>query len=125
MGPRRFFEVALPEMARRNVATFRNMQGRLCLSVGMAGTWTVHLGNTEKPVSEGPMLEPDLHLFFSEEAFDRLLDSSLDFEEAIAKRAVGYSGDVSLLEKLGYLLASGGNADTVQRDQVPFTRKRI
>jgi hypothetical protein len=38
---------------------------------------------------------------------------------------MGYQGDLGLLEKLGYLLLSGGNADSVQVDQVNIGMKRV
>jgi len=123
--PRRFFDVALPALAARNASTFESLRGQVVFAIAGVGAWTVHLGDLERPVVEGAVAEPALTLFFTEQAFGLLLQQQLDFDQAIERRAVGYEGDLSLLEKLGFLLSSGANADGVQLDQVPRSMKRV
>ncbi|MFH1811509.1 MAG: SCP2 sterol-binding domain-containing protein [Pseudomonadota bacterium] len=125
MTPERFFGVALPQIAARQAGVFRALRGRIVFAIADHGAWTVQLGNSSQPVREGASDAVDLSLFLTAEAFDRLIQNSLDLEQAIERKAVGYEGDLGLLEKLGYLLASGTNADGVQVDQVSIGMKRV
>ena len=125
MDAQRFFAVALPELANRHAAAYSALRGTIVFAVSEAGAWTVHLGNRDQPVTDGACAQPDLSLYFSSEAFARLLAGQLDFDQAIEKRAVGYEGDLMLLEKLGYLISAGRDADGVQVDQVAMSFKRV
>jgi hypothetical protein len=125
MTPERFFGVALPQIAARQAKIFRTMRGRIAFAIADHGAWTVQLGNSAQPVQPGASDGVELSLFFTGEAFARLLQNTLDVEHAIARKAMGYQGDLGLLEKLGYLLLSGGTADSVQVDQVSIGMKRV
>lgn len=125
MSPERFFSQAMPQLAARHAQAFASLRGTIAVSVAGAGAWTVHLGDTAQPVTPGADRGADLSLFFSAQAFGLLLCSQLDLEQAIAQRAVGYRGDLGLMEKLGYFLSAGSNADGIMLDQVPVGMKRV
>ena len=125
MTPQRFFSQAVPQLARQNAVAFANLRGDVVFAVAEQGAWTVQLGNQQQPVRDGASEDPSLSLFFTSEAFARLLDNRLDFDQAIERKALGYRGDLSLLEKLGFLLSGRGNADSVQVAQVPMGSKRV
>lgn len=125
MTPERFFNEAVPQLVARQGALFSQLQGRVVFAVADHGAWTICLGDSQSPVRQGAEEAPDLSLFFTDEAFARLLDNALDFEQAIARKAVGFQGNLGLLEKLGFMLSVGGNADSVQVSQVPLGMKRV
>jgi len=125
MPPQRFFDVALPAIAARREAAFGSLRGTISVAIAGDGAWTIHLGDLERPVTNGATPEADLTLFLTEQAFGHLLDGALDLDAAVERKAVGYRGDLGLLEKLGFLLSAGGTADGVQVDQVPIGIKRV
>jgi hypothetical protein len=79
-------------------------QGTLVFVVGQ-DAWTVRLGGKKPAVERGVHEEPDLVLSLTARALQELLDGTLDVERAILERAVGYRGDLSVLESLGRMLA--------------------
>ena len=66
------------------------------------------------PVTRGGTPGAELALYFGADAFAALADGTLDIERALARRAVGYAGDLRLLEQLGRLLQGGGSAHGVR-----------
>lgn len=125
MTPQRFFTQALPQLAQQHASVFANLKGDVVFAIANQGAWTVQLGNAEAPVLEGDKEDADLSMFFTDEAFAALMKNELDFEQAIERKAVGFRGDLSLLEKLGFLLSAKSNADSVQVSQVPMGVKRV
>ncbi len=100
---------AVPEMAVRNFTTFIGLQGDIAVTVRGKGTWTIHLGDSETPVTAGAVPTAELKLMFSPTAFEQLVDGKLDVGKVVAERRVSYKGKISLLEKLGFLLSTGAS----------------
>ncbi len=109
MNVERFFMTAIPDMAARNFVTFIGLRGDIAITVRGVGTWTIHLGDSETPVSPGAVATAELKLLFSPTAFEHLVEGKLDVGKAVAERRVSFKGNISLLEKLGYLLSTGAS----------------
>ncbi|MBK7857637.1 MAG: hypothetical protein IPJ65_03205 [Archangiaceae bacterium] len=104
MEPKRFFEVALPNMVARSFMDFLQTQGRISFDIRGAGQWTFRFG-TEEPVKKG--LEPgsELRLTFTRRAFDAFVNGTLDTAEAVQRREVVAAGSAfELLEAFGRIL---------------------
>lgn len=113
MTPRAFFEDYLPELARARAALFPALAGTISIVVEHEA-WTLRLHDATAPVTRGGTPGAELALYFGADAFAALVDDTLDLEQAIARRAVGYAGDLRLLEQLGRLLQGGGSAHGVR-----------
>ncbi len=104
MEPRRFFEVALPNMVARSFMDFLQNQGRISFDVRGGGQWTFVFGS-EEPVKPGFDREAELQLTFTRKAFDAFIDGTLDTVEAVQKREVTAAGTgFELLEAFGRIL---------------------
>jgi hypothetical protein len=117
MEPKRFFEVALPNMVARSFMDFLQNQGRISFDIKPGGQWTFVFGS-EEPVRRGLDLEAELKLTFTRRAFDAFVDGTLDTIVAVQKREVTAAGtDFELLETFGRILRPptmdlGWNAQT-------------
>ena len=117
MEPKRFFEVALPNMVARSFMDFLQNQGRISFDIKPGGQWTFVFGS-EEPVRRGLDIEAELKLTFTRRAFDAFVDGTLDTIVAVQKREVTAAGtDFELLETFGRILRPptqdlGWNAQT-------------
>jgi hypothetical protein len=117
MEPKRFFEVALPNMVARSFTDFLQSQGRISFDIKGSGQWTFVFGS-EEPVKRGIDRQAELRLTFTRKAFDAFVDGTLDTVEAVQKREVTAAGtDFELLEAFGRILRPpaqdlGWNAQT-------------
>ncbi|MBI1947509.1 MAG: SCP2 sterol-binding domain-containing protein [Deltaproteobacteria bacterium] len=113
MTPRAFFEEHLPELARARAALFPALAGTISIVVEHEA-WTLRLHDAAVPVSKGGSPGADLALYFGADAFAALAGGTLDLDRAVERRAIGYAGDLRLLEQLGRLLQGGGSAHGVR-----------
>jgi hypothetical protein len=115
--PKRFFEVALPNMVARSFVDFLQNQGRISFDIRGVGQWTFIFG-TEEPVKSGLDPAAELRLTFTRRAFDAFVQGTLDPVEAVKRREVMASGQgFDLLEAFGRILRPptvdlGWNVDT-------------
>lgn len=113
MTPRAFFEEQLPELARARAALFPALADTISIVVEHEA-WTLRLHDAATPVTRGGTPGAALALYFGADAFAALVDGTLDLDHAIARRAIGYAGDLRLLEQLGRLLQGGASAHGVR-----------
>ncbi len=113
MHATRFFEVAVPEMARRRAALFGTLSGTLTFIVRDVGEWTVYLGSSE-PVQAHADPEADLVLSLTPPAFEGFLRGDLDLPEAMASHSVAHDGDLGVLTRFSRLLVQAQSPLTVQ-----------
>lgn len=106
MTPQRFFDVAIPQLAKEHASLFAALSGTLAFIVRDIGTWTVQLGNTDAPVIEGAKADADLVLSFEASAFDAFIDGSLDLQDALNKAQIAHDGDLAVLTRFSRLLQS-------------------
>src|SRR6187402_226024 len=101
MEPKRFFEVALPNMVARSFMDFLENQGRIAFDIKGGGQWTFVFGS-EEPVQQGLIKDAELKLTFTRRAFDAFIEGTLDTVAAVQKREVVAAGtDFDLLEAFG------------------------
>src|SRR4051794_20248900 len=91
MDPRRFFEVALPQMVARSFIDFVQSQGSIAFEVRGGGQWTFTFGS-EEPVKRGMKLDAELKLTFTRRAFDAFIEGTLDTVLAVQRREVMATG---------------------------------
>jgi hypothetical protein len=104
MEPKRFFEVALPNMVARSFMDFLENQGRISFDIKGAGQWTFVFGS-EEPVQRGLDKAAELKLTFTRKAFDAFVEGTLDTVEAVQTKQVTAEGtDFDLLEAFGRIL---------------------
>ncbi len=101
--------VGIPSMVSQGAERFLAMTGIIAVEIRGQGAWTIHFGRLDEPVSEGTDPKADLFLVFSEGAFSDFLAGRLNGGKAMAAGELTFSGDPSHLEKLGYLLSTGGS----------------
>jgi hypothetical protein len=117
MEPKRFFEVALPNMVARSFMDFLENEGRISFDIKGGGQWTFVFGS-EEPVQPGLDKQAELKLTFTRKAFDAFIDGTLDTLEAVQTKQVTAAGtDFDLLEAFGRILRPptmdlGWNANT-------------
>ena len=102
----KFFERDLPARASADVHQLFSSEGSIAFKVGEAA-WTFRFASME-PVEPRFDRDAPLQLWFSEAAFDGLLDGTLDIADAIGRREVKARGELSLLELFGKFLQPGG-----------------
>ncbi len=114
MQPERFFLQVLPRRMLDHLRFYLTLSGSISFAIADEGAWTVELGEIDSPITEGFMDEAELRLWFSREAFDELMDGTLDVRARVACHDVYAVGKVELLEKLGRLLAPPANLLSVR-----------
>lgn len=111
MTPASFFLDVVPRLGRLRARAFPALGTKICVVVDReAFTLQLHDG----VVAAGGDPWAGFQLFLTRAAFDRLLAGTLDVDDAIARRAVGYRGDVRVLQQLGRLLSGAGSSVDVR-----------
>ncbi len=100
-----FFDRLLPLLSASEIARLHGTQGTIAFRVGTAA-WTFRFAS-DRPVEAGIDRDADLHLWFTEAAFLRFLDGTLDVSEAVRLGAVRARGELSLLQRFGRFLQRG------------------
>ncbi len=104
MDIQRFFAKALPEMVSKQFDTFLEQDGILSFDITGVGQWTFTFG-IEEPISPGLAEDAGLKLTFTQAAFEKLVDGTLDVLAAVQKREVSAKGrEFILLENFGRIL---------------------
>ena len=113
MEPKRFFMTALPQLFSNRTEAFLTAAGTIVFHIGDSDTYTVRMGDTTEPVSEGADEASDLRVFFTSDAFQGLMNGTLNVKEAVLTEQIRSEGDGDLFSALGHLLqapTSGLNA---------------
>ena len=113
MEPKRFFMTALPQLFSQRTEAFLTASGTIVFHVGESDTYTVRMGDTTEPVIEGDVGDSDLKIFFSSEAFQGLMNGTLNVRDAVQAEQIRSEGNGDLFSALGHLLqapTSGLNA---------------
>lgn len=101
---KRFFEKILPALVIKQFDTFLEQEGCISFDVTGIGQWSFTFG-TEEPVASGLDAEAGLKLTFTQTAFEKFIDGSLDVVEAVQKKEVVARGrEFILLENFGRIL---------------------
>lgn len=109
--PSAFFLDVVPRLGRLRARAFPALGTKVCVVVdNEAFTLQLHEGTA---VAGGDPWA-GFQLFLTGSAFDRLLAGTLDVDDAIARKAVGYRGDVRVLQQLGRLIAGAGSTVDVR-----------
>ncbi len=111
MTPSSFFLDVVPRLGRLRARAFPALGTKICVVVDHeAFTLQLHEGIA---VGGGdPWAE--FQLFLTRASFDRLLAGTLDVDDAIARKQVGFRGDVRVLQQLGRLIAGAGSSVDVR-----------
>ena len=113
MEPKRFFMTALPQLFSTRTEAFLTAAGTIVFHVGESDSYTVRMGNTLEPVIEGVDEESDLQVFFTPDAFQGLMNGTINVREAVQSEQIRSEGNGDLFSALGHLLqapVSGLNA---------------
>lgn len=94
-------------MVARGTERFLAMSGIIAIEIRGQGAWTLRFGRLDEPVTRGTDPKADLFLTFSQAAFADFFRGRLNAGRAMGSGELAFSGDPSLLEKLGYLLSTG------------------
>ncbi len=100
-----FFDRLLPLLSAAELARLYGSQGAIAFRVGTSA-WTFRFAS-ERPVSPGFDRDAELQLWFTEAAFLRFIDGTLDVAEAVRIGGVRARGDLSLLQRFGRFLQRG------------------
>lgn len=106
MTPRRFFLEVVPALGKLRARAFPALREKVCVVVDReAFTLELHEGLVT------PVGDPwaAFQLFLSRGAFDRLVAGTLDVDDAIARKQVGFRGDVRTLQQLGRFISGAGS----------------
>lgn len=111
MTPSVFFLDVVPRLGRLRARAFPALGVKVCVVVDQeAFTLQLHDGIA---VSGGdPWAQ--FQLFLTRAAFDRLIAGDLDVDDAIARRHVGYRGDLRVLQQMGRLISGAGSSVDVR-----------
>ncbi|MEW5849354.1 MAG: SCP2 sterol-binding domain-containing protein [Myxococcota bacterium] len=107
---KRFFTSQLPRHIVQNIEKFGAQQGSISFYVRNQGKWTLRMGDLETPIQEGMDDAADLKLWFAASAFEGFIKGTLDVASAIDKEEIQFDGDVSALERFGFLLTASTSA---------------
>jgi hypothetical protein len=117
MTPSAFFLQHVPALGLLRARAFPALQQRICVVVEHeAFTLDLHAeGDDAHPRARaGGDPRAPFQLYLSRAAFDRLIAGTLDADDAIAKKQVGFRGDVRVLAQLGRLIAGAGSSVDVR-----------
>ncbi|GEM_PF-3240493 len=104
MDIQRFFEKLLPAMVVKQFDSFLEQDGVMSFDITGVGQWTFTFG-VEEPVKPGLADDAGLKLTFTEEAFAKFCDGTLDVVGAVQKKEVIARGrEFILLENFGRIL---------------------
>lgn len=109
MQIREFFERVLPHLVHQRFVEFIKTQGSIAINVREVGAWTIRFGDPEVPIAPGADAGADLKLDATEGAFAAFIEGTLDAAGAVKRREIAFSGDLRVLERLGYFLAGGSS----------------
>ncbi|MBL90471.1 MAG: hypothetical protein CMH56_01475 [Myxococcales bacterium] len=104
---------ALPQLFSKRTEAFLTAAGTIVFHIGDSDSYTVRMGDTSEPVSEGADEASDLQVFFTSDAFQGLMNGTLNVKEAVQSEQIRSEGDGDLFSALGHLLqapTSGLNA---------------
>ena len=104
MDAKRFFDVAVPQLAAEHAGLFAALHGRIAFVIQGVGEWTVQLGSDHAPVLPGAARDADLVLSFHRGAFADFIAGTLDLNSAVARGEIAYDGDLSAVTRFGRLL---------------------
>ena len=113
MTPSRFFLEVVPALGRLRARAFPALAAKISVVVDHEA-FTLSLHDDVAPARAGGDPAAPFQLYLSTSAFERLLAGTLDVEDALAKKQVGYRGDVRVLAQLGRLLSGSGSAVDVR-----------
>ena len=83
MEPKRFFMTALPQLFSNRTEAFLTAAGTIVFHIGDSDSYTVRMGDTSEPVSKGADEASDLQVFFTSDAFQGLMNGTLNVKEAV------------------------------------------
>ncbi len=104
MDAQRFFDIAVPELAKTKASLFGTLTGTLAFIVRGVGAWTVHLGDSAHPVEHEALKNADLVLSFDAPVFEEFLAGTLDLAQALEGNHIAHDGDLSVLLSFSRLL---------------------
>ena len=113
MTPARFFLEVVPALGKLRARAFPALKEPISVVVDHeAFTLTLHDDVTRARAGGDP--SAPFQLYLSTSAFERLLDGTLDVDDALAKKQVGFRGDLRVLAQLGRLLSGAGSSVDVR-----------
>jgi hypothetical protein len=110
-SPSSFFLDVVPRLGRLRARAFPALGTKVCVVVDQEA-FTLQLHEGVAVAGGDPWA--GFQLFLTRPAFDRLLEGTLDVDDAIARRHVGYRGDIRVLQQLGRLLSGAGTSVDVR-----------
>ena len=100
----RFFDKLLPALVLKQFEAFLEQDGCISFDITGVGQWSFTFG-TEEPIAAGLDAEAGLKLTFTQGAFEKFIEGTLDVMAAVQKKEVTARGrEFILLENFGRLL---------------------
>lgn len=98
-----WFEKTLPALLVSRFDDFLAVDGEISFTVG-AQSWTLSFADVDEPVKAGAAKDATLKLQFSEAAFEKFIEGTLDVPAAVRGGDVKARGDLELFATLATLM---------------------